>query len=52
MKNRLSRILVVSILAFLLPVLVIAGDWPQYRGPDRDGVSSETGLVADWARVR
>jgi outer membrane protein assembly factor BamB len=23
-------------------------DWPQFRGPHRDGVSSETGLVASW----
>lgn len=27
----------------------IAGaDWPQWRGPNRDGVSSETGLLAVW----
>ncbi len=25
-----------------------AEDWPQWRGPDRDGVSSETGLLKDW----
>jgi outer membrane protein assembly factor BamB len=24
------------------------GDWPQFRGPNRDGVSSETGLLKDW----
>jgi outer membrane protein assembly factor BamB len=23
-------------------------DWPQWRGPHRDAVSRETGLVADW----
>ncbi len=23
-------------------------DWPQYRGPNRDGVSSETGLLGEW----
>jgi outer membrane protein assembly factor BamB len=23
-------------------------DWPQWRGPNRDGVSSETGLLAVW----
>ena len=23
-------------------------DWPQFRGPNRDGVSTETGLLKDW----
>ena len=23
-------------------------DWPQWRGPKRDGVSAETGLLKDW----
>jgi outer membrane protein assembly factor BamB len=23
-------------------------DWPQWRGPRRDGVSTETGLLPDW----
>lgn len=23
-------------------------DWPQWRGPNRDGVSSETGLLTTW----
>jgi outer membrane protein assembly factor BamB len=25
-----------------------AGDWPQWRGPKRDGVSTETGLLKTW----
>jgi outer membrane protein assembly factor BamB len=25
-----------------------ADDWPQWRGPRRDGVSKETGLLKDW----
>ncbi|MGH9323438.1 MAG: PQQ-binding-like beta-propeller repeat protein [Vicinamibacteria bacterium] len=29
-------------------VLAAAPDWPQWRGPNRDGVSSETGLVSSW----
>ncbi|MBI1901555.1 MAG: PQQ-binding-like beta-propeller repeat protein [Planctomycetia bacterium] len=24
------------------------GDWPQWRGPNRDGISRETGLLKDW----
>ena len=26
----------------------IAGDWPQWRGPNRDGKSTETGLLKKW----
>lgn len=27
---------------------VRGGDWPQWRGPDRSGVSSDTGLLRQW----
>ena len=27
---------------------VSGGDWPQFRGPNRDGVSAETGLLTSW----
>jgi outer membrane protein assembly factor BamB len=26
----------------------VAADWPQYRGPNRDDISTETGLLAKW----
>jgi outer membrane protein assembly factor BamB len=32
---------------FSLPVL-LAGDWPQFLGPQRNGRSDETGLIASW----
>jgi len=25
-----------------------AGDWPQWRGPNRNGLSAETGLLSQW----
>jgi outer membrane protein assembly factor BamB len=25
-----------------------AGDWPQWRGPQHDGISRETGLISSW----
>ena len=31
------------------PRRVAAGDWPEMRGPHRDGISRETGLIATWA---
>jgi len=27
---------------------VLADDWPQWRGPERDGLSKETGLLDSW----
>ncbi len=37
----------------LLAVAVVAAvanaaDWPQFRGPNRDGISKETGLLRKW----
>ena len=33
----------------LAPVAAPAGeDWPQWRGPNRDGISRETGLLQSW----
>jgi outer membrane protein assembly factor BamB len=31
-----------------LTLTAAAADWPQWRGPDRDGVSKETGLLPSW----
>jgi outer membrane protein assembly factor BamB len=31
------------------PKGVALGDWPEARGPNRDGLSKETGLVEKWA---
>jgi outer membrane protein assembly factor BamB len=41
--RRFSPLLV---LVALLPLS--AADWPQWRGPDRSGVSKATGLLATW----
>ncbi|HEX3598934.1 MAG TPA: PQQ-binding-like beta-propeller repeat protein [Lacipirellulaceae bacterium] len=36
-------------LACIALVLVAGGaDWPQWRGPDRDGLSQEKGLLQEW----
>ena len=29
-------------------LLATAADWPQWRGPNRDGISRETGLLRSW----
>src|SRR5438093_1446317 len=38
------------LVAVVLPPLLLAADWPQWRGPNRDGVSKETGLLAEWTK--
>jgi outer membrane protein assembly factor BamB len=32
----------------VVPLALRADDWPQFRGPHRDGVSRETGLRKEW----
>ena len=34
--------------ALTLGVSLSAADWPQWKGPDRTGVSKETGLMKQW----
>jgi len=31
------------------PRKIALGDWPEVRGPNRDGLSPETGLIEKWA---
>lgn len=40
--------------ALLLPAAVplAAGDWPQYRGPERQGTADEADLLAAWPEGR
>src|SRR3989442_3118195 len=35
---------------FVSAALSYAADWPQWRGPNRDGISAETGLLESWPR--
>jgi len=32
------------------PLVLRAADWPQWRGPQRNGISAETGLLAEWPK--
>ena len=47
----MSARLLSPVLALGLAALTPAGgDWPQWRGPNRDGVSKETGLLQKWPK--
>src|SRR5437879_1689421 len=46
-----ARKLAATILTGLWSVsLTSAGDWPGWRGPERTGVSAETGLLKQWPK--
>jgi outer membrane protein assembly factor BamB len=44
----MTRRLLGSALALVLAVAAQAADWPQWRGPNRDGHSKDTGLLKEW----
>lgn len=40
----------IGALAAVVAGMAWAADWPQWRGPDRDGISKEKGILADWSK--
>ncbi|MFC1582219.1 PQQ-binding-like beta-propeller repeat protein [Planctomycetota bacterium] len=42
------RLMTAVLLALVLSTMVCADDWPQWRGPNRDGISAEKDLMATW----
>lgn len=36
--------------AFLIAAAAAAADWPGFRGPNRDGICTETGLLKQWPK--
>lgn len=47
--NRVSRSLLVVFFNMLFVSLLLASDWPSWRGPHQNGVSDETGLISNWS---
>ena len=45
-----NRALLLAALSLCAPS-AIAGDWPHWRGPERDGTSRETGLPLRWSET-
>jgi outer membrane protein assembly factor BamB len=48
MKARFAFLVAAGFCSFTLAVT--AADWPQWRGPERDGISKETGLLQEWPK--
>lgn len=49
MKLRLLFVATVLLLSVASAALAQStGNWPQWRGPNRDGISKETGLLKQW----
>lgn len=49
MKSQRNGLLIVTgMLSLALISSLQAGDWPQWRGPNRDGKSTDTGLLKEW----
>src|SRR6266550_5628944 len=40
----------ISGLLIVAAVSADANDWPQWRGPERNGISQETGLLKEWPK--
>jgi outer membrane protein assembly factor BamB len=53
-RSRFRSLPALAVLCLVSTVLVSAapdsrsGEWPQWRGPNRDGVSKDTGLLTQW----
>ena len=45
-----TRILVGTFSSLILWSSACAGDWPQWQGPERNGVSKESGLLKEWPK--
>jgi outer membrane protein assembly factor BamB len=50
LKNRRMNWRAALVLVCTGAVAVFGDDWPQYRGPDRNGISKETGWLDTWPK--
>lgn len=48
MYARMRTVLILCALLLVFAASTLANNWPQWRGPNRDGVCAETGLLTQW----
>ncbi len=48
LKTRALQVAGLAALATSMTTALLADDWPQWRGPDRTGLSAEVGLLDEW----
>ena len=46
----MRRILLAFVTVVGVSFPAFAADWPQWRGPDRTGISGDTGLLQEWPK--
>ncbi len=46
----MTRTALASILALVSALPAFAADWPQWRGPDRTGISADKNLLQEWPK--
>ncbi|CAN5528394.1 MAG: PQQ-like beta-propeller repeat protein [Pyrinomonadaceae bacterium] len=46
--KRLMSLAVIALFLSIDTAAQVGADWPQWRGPNRDGISRETGLLKQW----
>ncbi len=49
-ENLMRQVGLCTLLVVALAMSVSFADWPQFLGPDRNGVSDETGLARSWPK--
>ncbi len=50
MRNHRNLAACVGLCVLIAATSVEAADWSQWRGPNRDGISQETGLLKEWPK--
>jgi outer membrane protein assembly factor BamB len=50
-RKRVERLSAITLASILAPILLLADDWPQWRGPNGDGTSGERGLPSRWSKT-
>ena len=43
-----ANVMLIAAIVMIATGSSLAADWPQWRGPNRDGKSADTGLLKEW----